>query len=307
MCCVNTTPTGGQSVSLLVGSELVSHGGGSGSSLDALGLFVLSFGTEEGAQVQGLALGLEGHGAHAGEQALGAADFLHGGTDLAVADDGLDEGVRIHAVLLGDGGEEVEDLTLGDLDVHGLGEHVEHHLVAQFLLDGFLGLGLLLLGGLLRIGGHVLELLLNHVGLHTLRHRNLQALFELGDEGVASLSGLATLGVLSGGLAETGSLVTTGTLPLLYAGAMLVDAVAALVFGLMYDKRGVRALVWSTLISAPFAVFVFMFDSVPMLLLGVALWGVGMGAQESILKAAVTSMVPKTSRDTGYDIFECSI
>ena len=111
---------------------------------------------------------------------------------------------------------------------------------------------------------------------------------------------------LSGCLAETGSLVTTGTLPLLYAGAMLVDAVAALVFGLMYDKRGVRALVWSTLISAPFAVFVFMFDSVPMLLLGVALWGVGMGAQESILKAAVTSMVPKTSRATGYGIFECS-
>lgn len=111
---------------------------------------------------------------------------------------------------------------------------------------------------------------------------------------------------LSSGLAETGSLVTTGTLPLLYAGAMLVDAVAALVFGLMYDKRGVRALVWSTLISAPFAVFVFMFDSVPMLLLGVALWGVGMGAQESILKAAVTSMVPKTSRATAYGIFECS-
>lgn len=111
---------------------------------------------------------------------------------------------------------------------------------------------------------------------------------------------------LSSGLAETGSLVTTGTLPLLYAGAMLVDAVAALVFGLMYDKRGVRALVWSTLISAPFAVFVFMFDSVPMLLLGVALWGVGMGAQESILKAAVTQMVPKASRATGYGVFECA-
>ena len=111
---------------------------------------------------------------------------------------------------------------------------------------------------------------------------------------------------LASGLSETGALVSTGTLPLLYAGAMLVDAVAALFFGLMYDKKGVRALVWSTLISAPFAVFVFAFDSVPMLLLGVALWGVGMGAQESILKAAVTSMVPKASRATGYGIFECS-
>ena len=111
---------------------------------------------------------------------------------------------------------------------------------------------------------------------------------------------------LASGLSETTSLVSAGTLPLLYAGAMLVDAVAALFFGLIYDKKGVKALVWSTVISAPFAVFVFASDSVPMLLLGIALWGVGMGAQESILKAAVTSMVPKASRATGYGIFECS-
>mgnify|MGYP004671174301 CR=1 FL=1 len=111
---------------------------------------------------------------------------------------------------------------------------------------------------------------------------------------------------LASGLAENTSLISSGTLPLLYAGAMLVDAVAALFFGLLYDKSGVKALVWSTIISAPFAVFVFMFDSVPMLLVGIALWGVGMGAQESILKAAVTSMVPKASRATGYGMFECS-
>ena len=111
---------------------------------------------------------------------------------------------------------------------------------------------------------------------------------------------------LASGLSETSALVSTGSLPLLYAGAMLVDAVASLFFGMMYDKNGVKALVWSTVISAPFAVFVFAFDSVPMLLIGVALWGVGMGAQESILKAAVTSMVPKASRATGYGVFECS-
>lgn len=111
---------------------------------------------------------------------------------------------------------------------------------------------------------------------------------------------------LSAGLAATSSLVNTGTLPLLYAGAMLVDAVSALVFGNLYDKKGVKALVWSTVLSAPFAIFVFAAKSVPMVLAGIALWGVGMGAQESILKAAVTSMVPKDSRATGYGIFECS-
>lgn len=111
---------------------------------------------------------------------------------------------------------------------------------------------------------------------------------------------------LAAGLQETSAIINSGTLPLLYAGAMLVDAVAALVFGLLYDKKGVRVLVWSTLISAPFAVFIFSLNSVPALLFGIALWGIGMGAQESILKAAVTNMVPKSSRATGYGIFECS-
>lgn len=111
---------------------------------------------------------------------------------------------------------------------------------------------------------------------------------------------------ISAQLTETSSLVNSGTLPLLYAGAMLVDAVAALVFGLMYDKKGVKALAWSTVISAPFAILVFGTKSTSALLLGIALWGVGMGAQESILKAAVTKMVPKSSRATGYGVFECS-
>ncbi len=101
-------------------------------------------------------------------------------------------------------------------------------------------------------------------------------------------------------------MLSSTALPLLYAGAMLIDAVAALFFGLLYDKIGVKALVWSTLLSAPFAIFVFMFDSVPLVIVGVLLWGIGMGAQESILKAAVTTIVPKVSRATGYGVFEFS-
>lgn len=111
---------------------------------------------------------------------------------------------------------------------------------------------------------------------------------------------------LASGLAETSSLVTSGTLPLLYAGAMLVDAVAAVVFGFLYDKKGVKVLVLSTVLSAPFSIFVFAGRTIPAVLFGIALWGIGMGAQESILKAAVTTMVPKSSRATGYGVFECS-
>ncbi len=110
---------------------------------------------------------------------------------------------------------------------------------------------------------------------------------------------------VSASLSETTSLVNSGTLPLLYAGAMLVDAAAAMVFGLLYDKKGARVLILSTALSAPFAILVFGFQSIGALLVGVAMWGVGMGAQESILKAAVAGIVPKASRATGYGIFEC--
>ena len=100
--------------------------------------------------------------------------------------------------------------------------------------------------------------------------------------------------------------ISEENLPLLYAGAMLVDAIAALIFGQLYDKKGIKVLAISTLISAPFSLFIFGFTSELAILLGLILWGIGMGAQESILKAAVTSMVPKKNRASGYGIFECS-
>ncbi len=102
------------------------------------------------------------------------------------------------------------------------------------------------------------------------------------------------------------SLFTMDTIPLIYAGAMIVDAVAALIFGWMFDRRGESALVLSTLISVCFPLLIFGFHSSRFLLLGVTFWGIGMGAQESILKAAVATIVPKQNRATGYGIFECA-
>lgn len=103
--------------------------------------------------------------------------------------------------------------------------------------------------------------------------------------------------------AKTG-LIPEDTLSLIYAGAMAVDAFSALFFGWLFDKKGVRVLMLSTLISAPFSVFVFLMNSRWALILGVILWGIGMGAQESILKAAVSSIVPKDSRSLGFGIFQ---
>jgi len=100
------------------------------------------------------------------------------------------------------------------------------------------------------------------------------------------------------------ALIPADTVSLIYAGAMAVDAFAALFFGWLYDKYGIRVLMLSALMSAPAAFFIFYLSARWALFLGVALWGVGMGAQESILKAAVTEIVPKQNRSSGFGIFQ---
>lgn len=98
--------------------------------------------------------------------------------------------------------------------------------------------------------------------------------------------------------------ITPDLLPLFYAWAMAADAAAALVFGWLFDKRGVSVLFWSTLASASFAYFIFIDKGIGPLITGVTLWGIGMGAQESVFKAAVTKIVPKRYRSTGFGLFQ---
>ena len=93
-------------------------------------------------------------------------------------------------------------------------------------------------------------------------------------------------------------------LPILYSIAMLIDAFAALLFGVLFDKFGIKVLVLSTLLSFSFPLFIFNYSSKPMIYIGVVMWGCGMGAQESILKAAVAKLVPKETRSLGFALFE---
>ena len=91
-------------------------------------------------------------------------------------------------------------------------------------------------------------------------------------------------------------------IPLLYAGAMGVDALAALFFGRWYDRRGLRALAVAVAVSA-FAAPLAFSASAPLCMAGLALWGLGMGAQESVLRAAVADLAPADRRGTGYGVF----
>ncbi|MDO5035845.1 MAG: MFS transporter [Porphyromonas sp.] len=93
-------------------------------------------------------------------------------------------------------------------------------------------------------------------------------------------------------------------LPLLYSGAMLVDGVAAFLFGLYFDRKPKQALILASAVSALFPIFIFGLHSNVALYIGIFCWGAGLGAQESILKAVVAELIPKNSRATGYGFFE---
>ncbi len=101
---------------------------------------------------------------------------------------------------------------------------------------------------------------------------------------------------------KTVSAVPEVWIPAFYAIAMGVDALAALVFGRLFDRAGLPILVVAVLISAPFALFVFQ-GGFYAALTGMVLWGIGMGAQESIMRAAIAGMVSPDQRASAYGVF----
>ena len=116
-----------------------------------------------------------------------------------------------------------------------------------------------------------------------------------------SVAGFATFGVLAYHL-QVRHVVPAAAIPLIYALAMGVDAVAALGSGWVYDRSGLRGLVVVPLLTAvvPFLSFS---TSVPLVVAGAAVWGAAMGIHESTMRAAVTDLVPAARRGTGYGTF----
>ncbi len=101
---------------------------------------------------------------------------------------------------------------------------------------------------------------------------------------------------------KTAAILDDHWIPLVYAGAMGVDALSALLLGRLYDRKGIPVLLVVVGVSAWSAPLVFL--SGPLLLItGMALWGIGMGAQESIIRAIVADIVPREHRATGFGVF----
>ena len=104
---------------------------------------------------------------------------------------------------------------------------------------------------------------------------------------------------------QKSSTVSPNLVPVFYAVAMATGAVSSLVFGRLLDRVGWPILLLAFGLPALFAPLVFLFGR-DLELVGMVLWGMGMGAQDSCLKAVLAPVIPAQKRSTGFGVFDTS-
>lgn len=113
--------------------------------------------------------------------------------------------------------------------------------------------------------------------------------------------GLVTFAIIGYHLSNE-RLMPTASIALAYAGAMLIEAIAALGVGAAYDRHGAKVLyVVSPLVAlvSPLALA----GRLPLALAGLVAWGVAVGVQDSTIKALVAELVEPARRATAYGVF----
>ncbi len=101
---------------------------------------------------------------------------------------------------------------------------------------------------------------------------------------------------------EKAAIVPGAWIPVLYAVAMGADALAALILGWLFDRIGLRTMLGATVLSALAPPLAFL-GGAEAAVVAMLLWGIGMGAQELIVRAAVARLAPTERRGTAYGIF----
>jgi MFS family permease len=168
---------------------------------------------------------------------------------------------------------------------------------AFLLLPGILALAILIISRFLYPHPHELE-----VGVPQLETKGFQRAYWIYMVAAALIAiGFADFPILAFHFQKTGVL-SPSLIPIFYAVAMGVDALAALIFGRLFDRIGVSSVALATGLSSLFAPLVFL-GGWEMALLGMVLWGVGMGAQESVMRAAIAELAPLKRRGVAYGLF----
>jgi MFS family permease len=114
-------------------------------------------------------------------------------------------------------------------------------------------------------------------------------------------AGFADFPLIAYHLAKSSS-VSTRFIPVFYAVAMGLSGTGSLLFGRLFDRFGFAVLIFLTVCTTLFAPLAFL-GGFWGALVGIALWGIGMGVHESIIPAAVGPMVASGRRATAYGLF----
>ncbi len=117
----------------------------------------------------------------------------------------------------------------------------------------------------------------------------------------ATMLGFSTWAVLAFHLTSR-HLVSASLVPVLYALAMAAASAAAVGFGRIYDRVGLRGLL--VLPALALAVPLLSFSTTTGLFIaGTVVWGSGMGIHDATMRAAVADFVPPHRRGAGYGTF----
>ncbi|WP_307807873.1 MFS transporter [Nocardioides xinjiangensis] len=113
--------------------------------------------------------------------------------------------------------------------------------------------------------------------------------------------GLVTWGVIGYHVTVDG-LLPVAAVPLLYAAAMAVEAVAALAVGAAYDRTGARVLLVVPVLVGLVPALA-LGSTLAAVLAGVVAWGIAQGVQDSTVNAVVADLVDAPRRATAYGVF----
>jgi MFS family permease len=104
---------------------------------------------------------------------------------------------------------------------------------------------------------------------------------------------------------QTNSLAQPAVIPLLYAGAMGVNGLTALIFGRMFDRYGIQIIVLGILVSLLALPFGFL-DGPGGVYISVACWATGLGAQDATLRSGISQVVSMNKRGTAFGAFNAA-
>ncbi|MFN2578568.1 MAG: MFS transporter [Pyrinomonadaceae bacterium] len=104
---------------------------------------------------------------------------------------------------------------------------------------------------------------------------------------------------------QQNSLTKPEMIPLLYAGAMGVNGLTALLFGRLFDRYGIQIIAVGIVVSLLALPFGFLGGSAGVYV-SVACWATGLGAQDATLRSGIAQVVSMNKRGSAFGAFNAA-